>query len=249
VIEYHKEPAVTLWHGDSLALLRSLPDASVDAVVTDPPYSSGGMHRSDRAQATSKKYTLTDTAKSYPEFYGDNRDQRSFLLWSTLWMAECYRVTKPGGVLLSFVDWRQLPTLSDAIQCGGWTWRGIIPWDKTEAARPQKGWFRSQCEYVLSASHGTLGKEQERGGGCKAGLYRGSVVGSEKEHSTAKPIELMQWLLGVVPAGGTVLDPFCGSGTTLLAAKNLGYKSIGCEMSAEYCEIATRRLEQGVLGV
>jgi site-specific DNA-methyltransferase (adenine-specific) len=67
--------------GDALGVLRSMPTASVDAVITDPPYSSGGFTRGDRAGSTSTKYTLTGTQVERPEFAGDNRDQRSFGYW------------------------------------------------------------------------------------------------------------------------------------------------------------------------
>ena len=240
----------TLYAGDSLSILRGLPTASVDAVITDPPYSSGGLMRSDRSLETSAKYVMEGTEKTHPEFYGDNRDQRSFAFWASLWLAECWRVTKPGGFLLCFTDWRQLPTMTDAIQAGGWVWRGIVPWDKTEAVRPQRGWFRAQAEYVLTASHGTMGKEQERGVTvCLPGVFRENVRSAEKQHITGKPVALMQRLLEVVPSGGVVLDPFAGSGTTLLAAKNLGLRSIGCEMSPDYCEVIRRRLSQEVLAL
>ena len=69
----------------------------------------------------------------------------------------------------------------------------------------------------------------------------------EKQHITAKPVALMQQLLQVLPPGSTVLDPFAGSGTTALAAKNLNLKSISVEMSAEYCGRIRHRLAQDVL--
>lgn len=241
----------TVYQADALKVLESLPDNSVDAVVTDPPYSSGGFVRSDRTnQGTSAKYTLSSTARTFPEFFGDNRDQRAFLLWCSIWLGECARVVKPGGFLLVFTDWRQLPQVSDAIQCGGWVWRGIVPWDKTEGVRPTKGWYRNQCEYVLTASNGPLGSDAvPLGDRCLPGCFRENVRPAEKQHTTGKPLPLMQRLLEVVPAGGTVFDPFAGSGTTLLAAKNLGLKSIGCELSAEYCERIKLRLSQEVLGL
>ena len=63
--------------GDSLIELRAMPDASVDAVITDPPYSSGGQFRGDRQAASSAKYVASDTQRVLPEVVGDNRDQRA----------------------------------------------------------------------------------------------------------------------------------------------------------------------------
>src|SRR5690606_31540465 len=82
---YYEGDGVTIYHGDALAVIPELPE--FDAVITDPPYSSGGAFRSDRMQSTVAKYVNSDTAVSRPEFSGDNRDQRSFLAWSTLWLA------------------------------------------------------------------------------------------------------------------------------------------------------------------
>lgn len=65
-------------------------------------------------------------------------------------------------------------------------------------------------------------------------------------HPTQKPLDLMQWIVGLAPPG-VVLDPFMGSGTTLVAAKREGRKAIGIEIEERYCEIAVQRLAQGVL--
>lgn len=66
-------------------------------------------------------------------------------------------------------------------------------------------------------------------------------------HPTQKPLPLMRWCLGLVPDAATVLDPFMGSGTTLVAAKLEGRKAVGIEISEKYCEAAANRLSQGVL--
>ncbi len=114
--------------GEALAVLRSLPDASVDAVLTDPPYSSGGFTRGDRQQDTTSKYVQSGTLIERPDFAGDTRDQHSFRYWEALWMAECLRIVKPGSPLCVFTDWRQLAATTDALQAGGWIYRGILVW-------------------------------------------------------------------------------------------------------------------------
>ncbi len=118
------DPRWTLHKGDSLRVLTELPSDSVDAVITDPPYSSGGMYRGDRMQSTGDKYICTDVKLSRADFAGDTRDARSFGYWCSLWLAESLRVAKEGSPIVLFCDWRQLPMVTDAIQAGGWLWRG-----------------------------------------------------------------------------------------------------------------------------
>ena len=69
----------------------------------------------------------------------------------------------------------------------------------------------------------------------------------KKCHPTQKPLALMRWCLGLVPDAGSVLDPFMGGGTTLLAAKLEGRSAVGIEINEAYCEDAADRLRQGVL--
>lgn len=69
----------------------------------------------------------------------------------------------------------------------------------------------------------------------------------DKVHPTQKPLPLMRWCLSLVPDAQTVLDPFMGSGTTLVAAKLEGRKAVGIEINEKYCEAAVKRLSQGVL--
>jgi site-specific DNA-methyltransferase (adenine-specific) len=162
-----------------------------------------------------------------------------------VWLGQCARVAKPGAMFAGFCDWRQLPTLSDAIQGGGWIWRGIIPWNKTLAARPQYGWFRAQCEYILTATLGTLGKEQQRScKKCLAGAWFQPAVVRGKVHQTQKPVELVSWLLTIVPPAAFVLDPFMGSGTTAIAALKSGRRFVGVEIDASSFAIALKRIRR-----
>ena len=144
---------VTLYQGDALGILATLPDAVMDAVLTDPPYSSGGVTMGARQADPAQKYQQSGTKRQYPPMLGDAKDQRSWTMWCTLWLGECWRIAREGAPLMVFTDWRQLPALSDAVQAAGWAWRGVIAWDK-RSARPQIGKFRQQCEYVLFATKG-----------------------------------------------------------------------------------------------
>jgi DNA modification methylase len=79
-----------------------------------------------------------------------------------------------------------------------------------------------------------------------SGAYRASEAGQRSQHPTQKPVALMQWCLGLVPNAQTIIDPFAGSGTTLLAARLEGRQCVGIEINEEYCRIAAERLRQSV---
>jgi len=238
---YYADEWVTIYHGDCFDLLPEL--SGVGAVVTDPPYSSGGAFRGDRAERTSVKYVNSDTAAYRPEFAGDNRDQRSFLAWCTLWLNAARKASTPGAPLLSFIDWRQLPILTDAVQAGGWVWRNLATWHKP-GIRMQRGRFSSSAEYVIYATNGPA----VDGVASPQNVFAcPPIPGDDKEHIAEKPASVLRWMLGVVPAGALVLDPFMGSGATLRAAKDCGLKAIGIEVDERYCEVAARRMGQGVL--
>ncbi len=236
--------SVELRHGDALLLLGEVKTESVDLVLTDPPYSSGGMFRGDRAgPSTNAKYVQTGTIAHRGDFDGDSRDQRGFLAWASLWLAESWRVTKPGGSCLIFTDWRQLPTMTDAIQAGGWLWRGVVVWDKTNIARPRSG-FSARAEYIVWGTRGAYDADIYLQGVISAAAPRGD----ERRHMTEKPIGLLEQLIEICPAGGLVLDPFAGSGSTLDAARNRGRHALGFELNDEHLETAGFRLAQTSLG-
>lgn len=242
---YDDGKGIVIYHGDALAVLASLPDASVDMVATDSPYSSGGQMRGDRMQDTSAKYQNSEDRGSLPEFAGDTRDQRAYGYWCALWLVECLRVAKVGAPICLFTDWRQLPVTTDALQAGGWVWRGIVPWNKTEAARPQKGRFRAQCEYVVWGSKGPMPVE----GPALPGFFEKYLPARQKTHIAEKPEEIMREIVAICPPGGVVLDPFIGSGPTLAAARATGRRAIGSDLLLVNCDLAARRLSQEVLAL
>jgi site-specific DNA-methyltransferase (adenine-specific) len=240
---YHQEGGSTIYHANALEMLRFIPDQTVGAVITDPPYSSGGWSVSERTKAAPEhKYQSTGVIKPLSGFEGDNRDQRSHGYWQALWLGECLRATVAGGSCLVFTDWRQLPTTTDALQAGGWVWQGIVVWNK-RTARPRSGGFAASCEYVVWGSKGPLRKDHEV---YLPGLVT-TATARDKSHLAEKPLSLLGVLVQVAPIGTVVLDPFMGSGSTLVAAVRAGRLAVGIELDEAYCAVAVRRLAQGVL--
>ena len=215
---------------------RLLGGEQLDALVTDPPYSSGGQFRGDRSRTTAEKYVRSDMDGYRVDFGGDNRDQRAFLSWAALWLSGAFARSKPGAVALVFTDWRQLPVMSDALQHGGWVWRNVVTWWKP-GIRMQRGRFSASAEYVLSGSNGvpTEGEESPQN------VLQVAPV-SEKEHIAQKPVALVEMLLGVTQPGAIVYEPFAGSGTTLIACAQQGRVCRALELSPAYCALILQRM-------
>ncbi len=226
---------------NALDVLRGLPDACVDLVFTDPPYSSGGLHVGARTAAPQAKYIHSAVKTQYANFGHDNKDQRSWTFWCMTWLTEAYRATKDGGYLVCFSDWRQLPSLTDAIQGAGYIWRGVAVWDKTPGrVRPRAGGFSQQSEFMVWATKGAILATSET---YLAGVFAERLA-LPKRHMTEKPLGLAREVMRLVPRGSVVCDPFAGSGTFLVAAKEAGHHWIGCEMEPAYHDIATARLTE-----
>jgi site-specific DNA-methyltransferase (adenine-specific) len=235
----------TMHHGDAYTWLRTLPDAHADAVITDPPYNSGGTTASERRRQTARqKYTsgrAGDLVRELESFDGDNRDQRGYLAWLTLVLTEARRVTVPGGSLLVATDWRQLPVTTDAVQAGGWIWAGIVTWVKPRhRSRPRRGGFWNQTEHYAWGTAGPLRTDHDV---YLSGAIEAAAPGAEqRQHPTEKPPALMRELVQIAPPGGLILDPFAGAGGCGAAAVQAGRRFAGCELSEHYHRVTTERL-------
>ncbi|WP_267244365.1 DNA-methyltransferase [Streptomyces sp. PR69] len=236
-------PSWTLHQGDALTILPTL-TTPIDAVICDPPYNSGGRTMTERTTRTAREKYLSGAGRNHGhdlgDFTGENRDQRSYLAWLSLVLAHAYRLTRPGGAAMVFTDWRQLPTTTDALQAAGYTWRGVAVWHKP-TARPQPGRLRQECEFIVWGSNGAMipGNNPV----YLPGHFTGSQPrGHARQHITQKPERVMRELVRIVPPGGTVLDPFAGSGTTGAAALLEGRGFVGIEQSAAYAAAARARL-------
>lgn len=231
----------TMVCGESFAWLCEQPDASFDALVTDPPYSSGGFVRGDRMVNARTKYVVNNAKHDLQDFSGDNRDQRGYLAWCAMWLSESLRLLRPGSPACVFTDWRQLPITTDAFQAGGFVWRGVGVWTKNNGSRPQMGRFRSDAEFLVWGSAGPMRSGEDVG--CLAGAWTAAPVpGIDREHITEKPVEVMTEIVRIAPPGGIVLDPFAGSGSTGVAALRVGRRFVGIEKSPHYFDTACTRL-------
>jgi site-specific DNA-methyltransferase (adenine-specific) len=253
-----------LLRGNSLHVLRSLPDNSVDAIITDPPYSSGGLHMTSRTQKNTATKYIIDSHKQpdLHNFSGDNRDQRSWTMWCTLWLSEALRVAKPGAPVVLFTDWRQLAATTDVLQAAGATWRGVFPWVKPAGRPGGPGRFRNAAEFAVWGSNGEMPRREDLaylpGYHVEAepdeipflmGFHEESVRQKDKHHITGKPTNLMRTIVQACPVGGVILDPFAGSGTTGVGALLEGRRFIGIELDDTNAGIAEARLIDAAQGV
>lgn len=137
-----------------------------------------------------------------------------------------------------FCDWRMLPSLAPAVESGGLRYRNVVVWDK---GSPGLGsGFRPEHELIM---HYVKGRPRYYERGAANVIRIGRVPPRRRIHPTEKPVDLIRQIIRVVtPEGGTVLDPFAGSGSTLAAAVATGRNAIGIERDPAFCAAARLRL-------
>ena len=229
-------------HGDTLKLVKAFQPGTFDAVITDPPYASGGTKQNERNRTTNQKYSSMSPEKALPDFDGDQKDQRSWTHWMAEWLYDVRKACKSGAPICLFIDWRQYPSMTDALQWAGWIWRGTAVWDKTNS-RPQKGRFRQQTEFIIWGSNGPM--PISRPVSCLPGVFRYGNP-QTRVHVTEKPLQLMKDVVQICEPGGRILDPFAGAGTTILAAAQQGYQAVGIEVTDAYFQLGTERVREAL---
>lgn len=218
---YYEDAMVTLYHGDSREFLHELADQSVDAVITDPPYT-------ERTHGHGVKAILFA-----PFTDADLLDA----------LTRCGQVSRRWVVAsLDYTHAFQMdatpPPGLRSLRVGVWVKPNPMP--QISADRPGQGWE------AISFFHRADVKPAWNGGG-KAGVWIHPVVQNEG-HPTVKPLPMVADFVRLFTnPGDTVLDPFAGSGTTLRAAKDEGRRAIGVELDERYCEVIAKRLTQDTL--
>jgi site-specific DNA-methyltransferase (adenine-specific) len=233
---FYQDDSVVLINADCRDILPLLP--KVDLVLTDPPYSSGARMDANRAIRGSMLRSMNDE---------DWFSHDSMTTWGFQWfmrsvLIEMKPILPNGAHIYWFTDWRMTPTVYGMLEAHGYRVNNCLVWEKTHFGMGQ--YWRNQHENIVFASAGQPNQMLDRGRGT---VLRSKGVSSvSRDHPTEKPLDLLLQIITAVP-GDLILDPFCGSGTTLVAAKQLGRKAIGVEISLEYCRIAVERLRQEVL--
>ncbi len=220
VTPYYQDDLVTIYHGDCR---EWMPEA--DVIVTDPPYGVG---------AGSRRWGEDSNA---PVIIGEPKMNRASdrVITQEDVAVRSDVLRRHRGPALVFGSWR-------APRPAGTLMR--LVWDKAVIGTGGFGPWRPSDEEIY-----VIGKGWVETRDTPTVIRVQSVANALRDHPNEKPVKLMGELLSWCQPAWTILDPFMGSGSTLVAAKSLGRKSIGIEIDERYCEIAAQRCAQEVLGL
>jgi site-specific DNA-methyltransferase (adenine-specific) len=213
---YYRDDHATLYLGDCRDVLPDL--APVDLVLTDPPYgvTYESNHAIGRTANTNNRISNDGTRLSLALYRSVLPLLRAnHVLWATRWDA-----------------WPDVWALLGQY----WPLRGLLVWDKGSPGMGDLNHWGPSYELYASAGYGkTVGSRDQ------SVLRFPKVSSTRRHHPTEKPLPLLTYLIGKLDPS-SLLDPFAGSGTALVAAKNLKVPAIGVELDERYCEVAAKRL-------
>lgn len=225
-----------LRQGDCLELMKSIPDGSIDLIITSPPYNLGNTH-----------HTGNKRFKPYGE-YNDNMKESDYQDWQVEVLNECLRILKDDGSML----YNHKNRISKGIQITPYQWllktdfiiKQEIVWQNCSQN------FDKIRFYPFTERIYWLAKSP------KTKLYNAinhhdvftkadwNSVGTNGKFRRAFPVKMIEDLISCFPNSDVVLDPFMGSGTTGIACVNTNRNFIGIELDEEYFEIAKSRIEE-----
>jgi site-specific DNA-methyltransferase (adenine-specific) len=212
---------INLMQGDCLERMKEIPDGSVDMILTDPPY---GM-------------SLKPQRKS-GKFHGKTIKNDDNLKWTDLFFNECFRVTGKNTASMFFCNHHCISEFIASAKMAGYEVKNLIVWDKGHFG--MGGNWRPVHELVLIC---TKGRFVTHSNNLKTIIKFKKVHYTKAVHPTEKPIDMLIHLIDEPDYNPQVIfDPFMGSGTTGVAAKNLSRSFIGIELDETYFNIAKDRI-------
>jgi site-specific DNA-methyltransferase (adenine-specific) len=210
----HALPRNAILRGDCVALMAHLPPETVDFILTDPPYAVRYRDRSGRRVRNDDNYR-----------------------WLKPSAEQMYRLLKPGCFAVSFYAWNRADLFLQAWRAAGFRAVGHLIFRKQYASAERFVQYRHEAAYLLAK--GDVTPPAQPLPDVLDWQYTGNVL-----HPTQKPVASLKPLLDTFcPAAGLVLDPFCGSGSTLVAARELGRDYLGMELDGRHHRTATLRLQ------
>lgn len=199
--------------GNCVELLKALPSESVDLVVTDPPYFVRYRDSQSRTIA--------------------NDDDPASVLGAFM---DVYRVLRPNTFCISFYGWNKVDAFFAAWRRAGFYPIGHFVWHKGYAS--SIGFLRARHEQAYLLAKGRPAKPRGPIDDVRSWKYSGNV-----RHPTEKDVSILRPLIeSFSNSGDLVLDPFAGSGSTLVAAALAGREYLGIELESQYCQVARDRL-------
>lgn len=243
---------IELHHGDCLEVMKSIPDGSVDCIITDPPYNISKLNDNRDRSKLDSPIMRRNKALNYDFGSWDNMEREEFLDFTKGWLEEAIRILKNGGTIISFFNKEDISYLGWIGSEKNVRTRTIFCWHKTNPVPSfRKVNYLSACEYAWIGSKGdktwtfNFGLQKEMHNFFEtpnASCYK------QTEHPTEKPISLMENFVKIhTNKGDTVLDCFMGSGTTGVACKRLERNFIGIELDDKYYKIAEDRINGELL--
>ncbi|MFZ5974811.1 MAG: DNA-methyltransferase [Bacillota bacterium] len=225
--------------GDTVSVLRTLPDTSIDLIVTSPPYNLKNSSGNGLKDGRGGKWKNAQLINGY-DTYNDCMPYDEYVKWQRECLKEMMRLLKDDGAIFYNHKWRvQNGLLQDRHEIiDGFPVRQIIIWRRKGGINFNKGYFLPTYEviYLIAKPKFRLAP--------KANSY-GDIWEFMQEmnnpHPAPFPVDLIERIISSTFAQ-IVLDPFMGSGTTAVAARNQGRDYIGIDISQEYCEMAKKRL-------
>lgn len=228
---YYEHAGITIYHGDCRKILPTL--APVDLVLTDPPY---GLDYQSPMAIIKKDKIINDGFDAFLDLYAWFRAALEKIMTDD---SEGYIFCGGGGEkpVLAYA-WLEL------MKAKRFKVKNLLIWDKQ---MPGLSWdWRYQYETIFQIQAGK-GLNNSMDGTTRINILRcQKIIPQENQHPTPKPVSLLKQILIPKPSK-IVLDPFMGTGATLVAAKQLRRRAIGIELKEKYCEIAVKRLGQEVL--
>jgi|TARA_R100000501_G_C2613160_1_gene107261 site-specific DNA-methyltransferase (adenine-specific) len=214
---------INLMQGDCLERMKEIPDGSIDMVLTDPPY---GM-------------TLKPQRKN-AKFYGKKIENDNNLDWVDSFFDLIYAKLKKQSVAFVFCNHFCIAEFIISAKASGFEVKNHLVWNKRQFGMGNN--WRPVHESILVL---TKGKFKTKSNSLRTIIEFKKVHHSKAVHPTEKPVDLIEHLIFETDIkADVILDPFMGSGSTGVAAKNLNRKFIGIELDENYFNIAKERINK-----